>query len=222
MIQKDLTNFDIFMSEVETFLKTKKIKLCRESRDGRVNSQKDEDIIIEEIQKKYSDYIVVPEARHWYDILHKQTKTPINIKSTSMKSADNASNFLSLLYCFTDLEIKSERKANKSKDWAELLTWIKKNEGKIKDNNRDYWFLVINKNNTEDVFWNSLKKLPSPKQNPSNMPFQVDWSKNKTKCQISHEESLTKYHKLVHGTIIKIIKNLEFDLSEEVLECLIK
>jgi|21_taG_2_1085346.scaffolds.fasta_scaffold02007_4 hypothetical protein len=222
MTQKDLTNFKVFRQEVENFLKSQQVVLCKESRDGRVNSQKDEDIIIELLNEHYADYIVIPEARHWFDIMHKQTKTPINIKSTSMAGTDNASNFLSLLYCFTDLKIKPERRANKTKDWKELVTWLKNNTSKVHENNRDYWFLVVSKNNTKEVFWNSLKKLPSPTLNPSNMPFQVNWEKNKNICQRTHEESLVLYYKLVHNGIKKIINNWEYDNSKEVFECLIK
>ena len=216
MTTKNLKNFNTFMEDVQSFLSNSFLVLCKESRDGRVNSQKDEDIIIEKLQEKYSDYITVPPARYWYDIKHKHTNTPINIKSTSLSGSDNASNFLALLHCFTDIQIEDTRGANKSKDWKQLINWVKDNQQNIKNNNRDYWFLVVDKNNTKNVFWNSLKKLPAPTGNPSNMPFQVDWRKNKDPKHRTHNESLNLYLDLVITSIKKIVANWGLDEALEI------
>lgn len=42
----------------------------------------------------------------------------------------------------------------------------------MRENNKDYYFLVINKTNNADIFFNSLKMLYELIPNGNNLPFQ--------------------------------------------------
>ncbi|MDC8917515.1 hypothetical protein [Metamycoplasma hyosynoviae] len=59
----------------------------------------------------------------------------------------------------------------------------------MEDNNRDYYFLVINKENNRDIFFNSLKKLYELNTNGNNLLFQCVWNKNREKVNRTYEES---------------------------------
>ena len=50
----------------------------------------------------------------------------------------------------------------------------------LKENNADYYFLIINKNNPKDIFANSLKGLEILVPNGNNLPFQAKWDNNRT------------------------------------------
>ena len=47
------------------------------------------------------------------------------------------------------------------------------------DEKRDFFYLVVNKADTKDVFFVSLKGLNKVRINPRNPPFQVVWKNNK-------------------------------------------
>ena len=44
---------------------------------------------------------------------------------------------------------------------------------------KDYYFIVMNKNDSNDVIVNSVKGLTHLTSNLNNLPFQVRWEKNK-------------------------------------------
>lgn len=54
---------------------------------------------------------------------------------------------------------------------------------KLKDkkinNNRDYYFIVINKTEITDVIINSIKGLIKLTSNANNLPFQICWNNNR-------------------------------------------
>ena len=97
---------------------------------------------------------------------------PINIKCSTLKSADNIGSLVILLYALTNYKMKYNQSYNSS-----LVVDIIKD--KISDNNnRDYWFIIYDKNNQEYIF-NSLKGCSEFKENEYNLPFQINWKKNK-------------------------------------------
>jgi hypothetical protein len=166
---------------IKEFLLNIKIKTSLNNKDGRYNSTIDEDIIIKMLRDNGfgRDIFLTTDDlglnnRHWFDIWLVNDNNPVNIKSSSFKSADNACNFLSLLYCFSDINIDKLHLANSGKD-SILFSKLLKNG--FVDNNRDYIFLVVNKNNG-DVIVNSLKCLSTISINPNNLPFQINWRNN--------------------------------------------
>jgi len=44
---------------------------------------------------------------------------------------------------------------------------------------KDYYFIVLNKNNTNDIVVNSVNGLTKLTKNINNLPFQVCWNKNR-------------------------------------------
>jgi hypothetical protein len=46
-------------------------------------------------------------------------------------------------------------------------------------NKKDYYFIVLNKNNKNNIIINSVKGLSILTPNINNLPFQINWSKNK-------------------------------------------
>lgn len=52
--------------------------------------------------------------------------------------------------------------------------------------------MIINKNDTRDCFWTSLKKIQELIPNGNNLPFQCDWHKNR---EFSNRDEIeaTKY-----------------------------
>jgi hypothetical protein len=75
-------------------------------------------------------------------------------------------------------------------------------EQNTRDTNKDYYFLIINKNDTNDVFINSLKQVSTLQANGNNLPFQIKWCDNKVMIAKSFDES----KKLLLETLGKSIK----------------
>ena len=49
-------------------------------------------------------------------------------------------------------------------------------------NKKDYYFLVLNKNDNKSIIINSVKGLTHLTPNINNLPFQVKWLKNSEFC----------------------------------------
>ena len=83
MIPKILEDVGSFLNEVD-------IPVCTRHSDGRLNSAEDETTIIRILQDEYDEEnIIEGVVRHWWDV--KIFGYPINIKSTTCKTADNFS-----------------------------------------------------------------------------------------------------------------------------------
>ncbi len=59
--------------------------------------------------------------------------------------------------------------------WEKYFQKLHKDLGKNTD--RDYYFLIINKNDPKDIFINSLKGVQTLQ--PNNLPFQCKWDNNR-------------------------------------------
>lgn len=59
----------------------------------------------------------------------------------------------------------------------------------IKENDNDYYFLIVNKNNPKDIFATSLKQLHSIIPNGDNPPFQAKWDDNRVLVQRTFDEA---------------------------------
>ncbi len=216
----DLNTVEGFLKDVCAFLKKEDFHLNDSNSDGRINSSLDEDTVLDILTEKYSDYIEKMPPRSWCDFKHIPTNEPINFKSTSKLSSDNACNYLSLVHALTDIKFDDSRKPNSTKDKKELLTWLssyrywKKDDSY--DNGRDYWFLVVNKNNTSDVCYNSVKSLEKITPNPSNPPFQINWGCNNNRKKRTFCESVDFIFETVSLTIQKQYENLCYDLVLEI------
>ncbi len=155
----------------EEFLKTNPYHLSQPLQDGRLNSSVNE----EEILNTIKDYfpIQLPKAREWWDFSFKKNDIfyPVNIKITTTKTADNLNCKLGIYYALCGLLPEF----NNEIAWEKYFQKLHKDLGKNTD--RDYYFLIINKNDPKDIFINSLKGIQTLQ--PNNLPFQCKWDNNR-------------------------------------------
>ncbi len=155
----------------EEFLKTNPYSLSQPLQDGRLNSSINE----EEILNTIKDYfpIQLPKAREWWDFSFEENKIfyPVNIKTTTTKTADNLNCKLGIYYALCGLVPEF----NNEIAWEKYFQKLHKDLGK--NTNKDYYFLIINKNDPKDIFINSLKGIQTLQ--PNNLPFQCKWDDNR-------------------------------------------
>ncbi|MFP6146590.1 restriction endonuclease [Helicobacter pylori] len=165
----------------EEFLKTNPYNLSQPLQDGRLNSSVNE----EEILNTIKDYfpIQLPKAREWWDFSFKKNDIfyPVNIKTTTTKTADNLNGKLGIYYALCGLVPEF----NNEIAWEKYFQKLHKDLGK--NTNRDYYFLIINKNDPKDIFINSLKGIQTLQ--PNNLPFQCKWDNNREIVQRNFTES---------------------------------
>jgi hypothetical protein len=170
-IQKWLKQLPLIMYKLKQYLKSQSFKFSKQNEDGRINSCIDADEIIKLLMEKFGNRIQKPDKRHWYDISvldYMYGWIPINIKTTTTTTSDNTGN----------LEINSEKSYENGK-MSDILFNKLKNKQYNKNNKKDYYFLVLNKKNTDDIIVNSVKGLSILTANINNLPFQVKWCNNK-------------------------------------------
>jgi hypothetical protein len=201
------------LEAIKEFLLENYIKLFSNNKsgnDGRLESASFEDIITNFLleNKEVFDFnISVPNIREWYDlkiICKNEEIKYVNIKATNMKSSDNSANFRSLLYTYTNTEeyFFNDTNNNRKKDYLKLIDCVLNNNY---SNNRDYYFLVFDKSKN-NIIINSLRYLNEITFNNSNLPFQINWSKN---TEFSKDEKTLKFY--LDGINTKMNEN-SFDL----------
>ena len=164
------------------FLNEITIPICEKHEDGRYNSTIDEDTIIDLLEEKYGkENIERPPARWWWDV--KVFGIPVNIKSSTFKTADNFSSKQAVLYSLTDL---TEEEIVRVKDFQTFQKLLKE-RGK-KENGRDYYIIALNKV-TNETHLLSLKTLYVLTPNGNNLLFQVNWGKNINPVLRNHSEA---------------------------------
>ncbi|EMH18465.1 hypothetical protein [Helicobacter pylori] len=169
------------LNEIAEFLRTNPYNLSQPLQDGRLNSSVNE----EEILNTIKDYfpIQLPKAREWWDFSFEENDIfyPVNIKTTTTKTADNLNGKLGIYYALCGLLPEF----NNEIAWEKYFHKLHKDLGK--NTNRDYYFLIINKNDPKDVFINSLKGIQTLQ--PNNLPFQCKWDNNRKIVQRNFIES---------------------------------
>ncbi|WQY13438.1 restriction endonuclease [Helicobacter pylori] len=169
------------LNEIAEFLKTNPYNLSQPLQDGRLNSSINE----EEILNTIKDYfpIQLPRVREWWDFSFEENDIfyPVNIKTTTTKTADNLNGKLGIYYALCGLVPEF----NNEIAWEKYFQKLHKDLGT--NTNRDYYFLIINKNDPKDIFINSLKGIQTLQ--PNNLPFQCKWDNNREIVQRSFIES---------------------------------
>jgi len=178
-----LKRLPLVMYIIKNYLESQLIELSYENEDGRINSCIDEDIIIKILNKKFQNKIIKPKIRMWYDILvfdNFYGWISINIKTTNTLTNDNTGNLAMCVYAYTDELLDIHRsKTYENGIMSDILFNKLKNKHYNKINKKDYYFIVINKTNTNDIIINSIKGLTLLTPNINNLPFQVCWNKNR-------------------------------------------
>ena len=178
-----LKHLPLIMYKIQKYLKSKAIQFSTQNEDGRINSCMDEDVVIKILIETFGNKIKKPKIRMWYDILaydYMYGWVPINIKTTTTTTSDNTGNLAMCVYAYTDeiLDIYSDTSYENGKMSEILFDKLKKKEYNNSPK-KDYYFIVMNKTDSSDVIVNSVKGLSVLTPNINNLPFQVNWSKNR-------------------------------------------
>lgn len=178
-----LKRLPLIMYKIKKYLELQAFGFSTQNEDGRVNSCLDEPKVIEMLIEKFSEKIKKPKCRMWYDILaldYMYGWVPINIKTTTTRTADNVGNFALCVYAYTDeiLDIHTDKSYDNGK-MCHILFDKFKNKKYNTNNKKDYYFIVLNKTDASDIIVNSVKGLTILRPNINNLPFQVNWSKNR-------------------------------------------
>ncbi|MDU9775522.1 restriction endonuclease [Helicobacter pylori] len=153
----------------EEFLKTNPYSLSQPLQDGRLNPSVNEEEILNTIKDHFP--IQLPKAREWWDFSFEENDIFYPVKTTTTKTADNLNCKLGIYYALCGLVPEF----NNEIAWEKYFQKLHKDLGKNTD--RDYYFLIINKNDPKDVFINSLKGIQTLQ--PNNLPFQCKWDNNR-------------------------------------------
>ena len=81
-------------------------------------------------------------------------------------------------YTYEILDLHREKNYDNGKMSVILFDKLKAKKYN-KSNKKDYYFIVLNKSNCNDVIINSFKGLTILTSNLNNLPFQICWDKNK-------------------------------------------
>ncbi len=172
----------LIMYYLQNYLQNIEINFSKTNKDGRVNSINDEEKIVKLLSEKFDERIQTVKSRMWYDILvydYFYKWIPVNIKITTTKTNDNAGNLTMCLYAYTNTNIDIYNSYTNGDIHKILYNKLRKKlYNKIYK--RDYYFLVLNKNNSNDIIVNSLKGLSVLMPNINNLPFQIKWNNNRT------------------------------------------
>lgn len=178
-----LKQLPLIMYKIQHYLKSKTFNFASINNDGRINSCVDEDEVIKLLVERFGDKIKTPKIRMWYDILafdYMYGWIPINIKTTTTNTSDNTGNLAMCVYAYTDeiLDIHMNKSYENGKMSVLLFNKLKNKQYNC-NNKKDYYFIVLNKCDSRDIIINSVKGLSILTPNINNLPFQVNWSKNK-------------------------------------------
>lgn len=201
------------LNDIVQYLKNISFKISENVEgEGRAGSLNDESSIKKLLFscEEFKKYIYKVPPRRFGDILVEDPGSGqiyvVNIK-TSLGGTDNVTSKLGFLYAFTD--IKYEDLPSRI-DWKTFDRLLKKHKADIP--NKDYWFLCVNKNDTQDILIRGCKQINYYKENPTNF-LQVDWKKEKTSppANRTYEEA---YDIIIMGIIrcyMKSFNNLPDD-----------
>jgi hypothetical protein len=191
-----LKRLPLIMYKIQRILQTQRFQFSHNNEDGRINSCIDEDGIIIILFENFGERIKRPKIRMWYDILafdYLYGWIPINIKTTTTLTCDNTGNLAMCVYSYTDeiLDIYRNKSYENGKMSVLLINKLK-NKQYNTNPKKDYYFIVMNKTNSQDVIINSVKGLVLLTSNVNNLPFQVCWNKNRifTHCSIQNSVTL--------------------------------
>ena len=179
-----LKQLPLIMYKIQNHLKSQTFQFSTQNEDGRINSCTDEDGVIKLLFDKFGEKIKKPKKRMWYDILAYDFMygwIPINIKTTTTMTSDNTGNLAMCVYVYTDemLDIHRDKSYENGK-MSDILFNKLQNKKYNTNNKKDYYFIVLNKTDANDIIVNSVKGLTILTPNINNLPFQICWDKNRS------------------------------------------
>ncbi len=177
------------LEEIVAYLKKYNLNLVQ-GNDARINSAASEQVVISALQNASHNKwkVITPNVtnnRAWYDFICKDNKTQqkyyCDIKISNCESNDNM-NAKKAIYWLLTGDKNTEEVPNQNNKFFEKM---KKNENLT---DRDFYYLVINKKELNDIFIVSLKNINSAGiiGSVNNPPFQANWSK----CKIPENKTM--------------------------------
>jgi hypothetical protein len=182
---------------IKEYLKNCDILLCHKSLDGRINSCLDEDNIIKILQRDSYIYTIIklpPTKRWWYDLLilnDEKEYVPLNIKSSTCNGCDNSGNLSVIVQAYTTYKLDMNKQYNNG-ELSKIFIESIKNGYINTDYKKDYYFLVLNKNNGY-VITNSVLGLQKITYNNNNLPFQIQWKNNRVYNRVSIKTRVNEF-----------------------------
>ena len=163
------------LQDVVEYLISQNIVLPTGGGDGRTDSSIAEDMIVELLRQSgrwriYSPKQEIGHNRAWYDVSINDLFCDIKISKCTAN--DNAQAKKAIYYLLTG-DRETERVPEQHSDFFRTMR-----ENEDPDEDRDYYYLVINKTDTSDIFIVNLKGIAVCNSAPNNMPFQVNWGQN--------------------------------------------
>jgi hypothetical protein len=181
---------------IQTLLRQEKLAFSKETVDGRINSCMDEHTVLTFLQTKLEpEKIRIPQKRMWYDVCLKDEVAgwiPVNIKTTTTTTSDNTGNLAMCVQAYTDVELDLEKTCENGKMSEVLLRCLKEGAYNRREN-KDYYFLVLNKSSPDDIIVNSVLGLSVLTPNVNNLPFQICWNKNREYAPKSIETNIRMF-----------------------------
>jgi hypothetical protein len=152
--------------------------------EARIDSLFQEDVIIKRLQADLPTKatLIVPNARHWYDIAFKpRARGPtyyINIK-ISTGGCDNAFNKKAIAFSLSSLSVDD---IPNTMSFNTLYDIVEANPRAQRNASKEYYFLYIDKHDGT-VFARSICDIKHWVSNPTNI-LQINWAKEKkhVKC----------------------------------------
>jgi hypothetical protein len=176
--------------DIASWLARKKVKLVAGNENQRIDSVKNHSLILHELSSQ-RQFQITPHGRPssgWFsfELGFESRRLPVKIKVSSFSRADNLNCKLGVYHALT----------GQRPEFADELAWeryfqlLKHNLDP--ESNEDFYFLVVNRTDTSDVFCNSLKGIEHLRPNGSNLPFQCNWDDNRNPCRRSNSAA-TQY-----------------------------
>lgn len=175
---------------ISDWLASRKVRLVRGNENQRIDSVKNHSLIVSELVKSKL-FRIIPHARPsvgWYsfELCNEGRSLLVKIKVSSLSRADNLNCKLGVFHALT----------GQRPEFTDEISWVNYfqllSHNLDTDCDEDFYFLVVNRTDTSDVFCNSLKGIEELKANGSNLPFQCRWADNRRLAQRSNSEA-TRY-----------------------------
>ncbi len=196
------------LSDVTDYLQGQNLTLPVTSTGARASSAEAESYIIRQIQNshicKVTDLNIVGKNNtSWADV--KIDDCFCDIKISTTRTADNTNAKKHVYYFLTGQDPDTNSVSSQE---SKIFKLMRENENV--DENRDFYYLIVNKNNLDDIFVVSLKTIATLNPNPSNMPFQAKWRD----CRVPVSRTWSEAREFLLGTWAESIKRKQKALAE--------
>lgn len=172
------------LCNIRDHLATKRIKLATGNENHRIDAVQSQTKILNLLQKTFQ--IELPPSRDsWFSfsISSGTNWYPVKIKVSRFSRADNLNCKLGIYFALTGVRPDFPDEI----DWDDYFQLLSAN---ICENTKnDFYFLIVNRNDSSDVFCSSLKGINTLIPNGNNLPFQCKWSDNRALSNRSHKDA---------------------------------